>query len=141
MSTNANIGALTVQLRDRFGNLARATTGGVTVNLAASPAGTDIFGRTAGATTAVTTVQIGAPGSATSFYFGSSGLTATTVKTLTARSATGLTRRRRCRSRSSCPTACVPRPAPGASQGVTGDADCSVIAAVELHPDCRDPAT
>ncbi|GAA2002165.1 hypothetical protein JL107_01780 [Nakamurella flavida] len=68
-SSRTNLGAVTVQRQDAFGNAVLAPTGGTPVTLTSSTAGVPVFSTTSGGTV-LTTVTIPAGSSAVSFYYG-----------------------------------------------------------------------
>lgn len=80
-SATANIGAITVERQDTYGN--PVTTGSTTVTLASNSTGTKLFAATTGGTT-ITTVTIAAGSSSASFFYGDTkagtpNITATTA--------------------------------------------------------------
>ncbi|MGV8909494.1 MAG: beta strand repeat-containing protein [Propionicimonas sp.] len=69
-SATANLGPITVQEQDQFGNAVNAPSGGTAVNLASNSAGTKLFDTTANGTTSVTSVTIPVGTSSTTFFYG-----------------------------------------------------------------------
>jgi hypothetical protein len=86
-SNTANIGPVTVERQDTYGN--PVTTGSTAVTLASESAGTKIFAAAANSTIGITTVTIAAGSSSASFFYGD---TKAGTPTITATPAvTGLT--------------------------------------------------
>jgi hypothetical protein len=86
-SSTAARGPYTAQLRDVFGNVAVAPSGGKIISLSSNSTGTKIFSATANGA-AVTTRTIPAAASAVSFYYGDTRVGTPTI-TLTATGLTG----------------------------------------------------
>src|SRR5581483_4584790 len=68
-SSNANLGPITVQAQDIFGNPVTAGAGGITVNLASTSSG-KLFATTLNGTTGVTSVSIVQNNSSVSLFYG-----------------------------------------------------------------------
>ncbi|MHA7285291.1 beta strand repeat-containing protein [Arthrobacter sp. MDT3-44] len=68
-SSTTNVGPMTVQLEDSFGNPSPAPAGGTLLNLTSTSAGTRIFSTTRGTTTSTPTITIPEAATSTTLYY------------------------------------------------------------------------
>lgn len=89
-ATTASAGPLTIRLEDTFGNPTSAPTGGTSVTLTSTSAGTRTFALTRGSATSTPTITIPAAATSVTFYYGDTAAGTPTI-TATPTGTTGIT--------------------------------------------------